>query len=460
MASCALLLQDNDPAYPGRSVCVPSKFGSAFIGSLGLIVTNPCRGRTESILDARGRVQWLQTDWSKVNSALLNLPVAGKQVPALDGVRGWAILPVMLYHFTINFKQVPLANSLDRVILAICGAGWIGVDLFFVLSGFLITGILYDTREQPCYFSAFYARRALRIFPLYYAVLALVFCLLPVMSEAIGGRMLVLKANQAWFWTYLINWRIAAVGHFNAIPGGYFWSLAVEEQFYLVWPALVLLCGRSIFQLSAFLFALAIVLRPFLYALGVTTTALYVMTITHLDGLVVGAMLAVYLRTRTLTDSTLHWFKISAGAALAGVALVFFLERSCYFYTPGAATIVYPLLAVFFGWILTSALRTDHAPFVRCLVEGSVIRSFGKYSYALYLIHHPIGTLVERHIFNPVSHTIAGSVLPAMFLYALLCTILCWLAAITSWNLYERHFLRLKHYFPYRRATSPAILPS
>src|SRR2546427_5689081 len=118
-----------------------------------------------------------------------------------------------------------------------------GVDLFFVLSGFLITGILLDTKGSRHYLRQFHARRVLRIFPLYYAALALFLILLPMLLP--GDRVLRdLTADSVWYWTYLYNVKVAAAGFTSSSALGHFWSLAVEEQFYLIWPIVVLYLAR------------------------------------------------------------------------------------------------------------------------------------------------------------------------------------------------------------------------
>ena len=168
-----------------------------------------------------------------------NEALQARQIPALDGLRGIAIAAVMVFHFTL---YGPYSNALMRGLPAIgpalhlAMAGWGGVDLFFVLSGYLITAILLRTKAAPGYFRRFYARRVLRIFPLYYLFLAVGIALssrLPPAWSAEGSW-------QLWLWTYLTNFKIGSAG-WSSVPRAYehFWSLAVEEQFYLLWPLLV-----------------------------------------------------------------------------------------------------------------------------------------------------------------------------------------------------------------------------
>src|SRR5580698_6867484 len=160
-----------------------------------------------------------------------------KRIRQLDSVRGLAVL-LVLVHNTDIYPSLHLG--------LITNAGWSGVDLFFVLSGFLITGILIDTKEAQNYFSSFYARRMLRIFPLYYAVLTLLV-------------IVALHPTQIYYYLYLSNWLILLKDGWQPNVAGHFWSLAVEEQFYLIWPLCVWLLPKRYrlrFTLAGCVFAL------------------------------------------------------------------------------------------------------------------------------------------------------------------------------------------------------------
>src|SRR5262245_43040855 len=151
-------------------------------------------------------------------------------MPALDGVRGLAVLMVLVFHFVGNMMP---ANGVERAIVGVTSYGSYGVELFFVLSGFLITGILYDAHNKPHYFRNFYMRRLLRIFPLYYGVLALVFIVAPLIPLLRGPALDYLVDRQAWAWLYTVNVYIAREGDWSFSYLDHFWSLAVEEHFYL-----------------------------------------------------------------------------------------------------------------------------------------------------------------------------------------------------------------------------------
>ena len=183
----------------------------------------------------------LSVSFDSIQETPAGTPVLSSQrMPVLDGIRGIAILLVMSFHFWI----VGIAGGSrpwERVYGDVAGMGWIGVDLFFVLSGFLITGILYDSRNAIHYFRVFYGRRTLRIFPLYYGALACFFLIGPFVLAHLHVSTLAgmqsAAAAKFFSWTYLLNWYEGSMG-WDAVahPLQHFWSLGIEEQFYLLCP--------------------------------------------------------------------------------------------------------------------------------------------------------------------------------------------------------------------------------
>jgi peptidoglycan/LPS O-acetylase OafA/YrhL len=154
---------------------------------------------------------------------------SARYIPALDGIRGLAIVWVVLHNAT-DISMAP-ASGVFRALGLLTHTGWIGVQLFFALSGFLITGGLLDTQRSAHYFRDFYAKRALRILPLYYGVLfalLVVVPLIPAFSASISSE------GQASLWLFTVNWTHTAPYGF-----AHFWSLAIEEQFYILWPLVV-----------------------------------------------------------------------------------------------------------------------------------------------------------------------------------------------------------------------------
>jgi peptidoglycan/LPS O-acetylase OafA/YrhL len=168
--------------------------------------------------------------------------VPGARYAALDGLRGFAILMVLFVHF---IGDATPHTAVERALVKLANYGIWGVDLFFVLSGFLITGILHDAKSSPHYFRDFYVRRTLRIFPLYYSALALLFGVLPVLPVAYPAGLAESARHQAWLWCYVTNVYLARAGAWALPYVSHFWSLAVEEHFYLLWPIVVLTSTRA-----------------------------------------------------------------------------------------------------------------------------------------------------------------------------------------------------------------------
>ena len=196
---------------------------------------------------------------------------------------------VMAYHFTAG--TIP-QHPFDQVILGVAGSGWIGVDLFFVLSGFLITGILLDTPRTEGRLRNFYARRALRIMPPYYGVLLFFLFVAPAMHpgalvEQMSGSV---RSHLVPLFTYTVNLAAAWRGP-SALPffAPHFWSLAIEEQFYLAWPLLMLgATVRTAWRWCLAVFVCSAALRVAFVLNGTSALTTYVFTFTRLDGLALG----------------------------------------------------------------------------------------------------------------------------------------------------------------------------
>jgi peptidoglycan/LPS O-acetylase OafA/YrhL len=249
-------------------------------------------------------------------------------IPELDGIRGLAVCMVFADHMLGGWATP--ADTLARVpalVRFILGHGWLGVDLFFVLSGFLITGILLDSREKPNYFRNFYARRFLRIIPLYYTVIA-------VMWLCYGGpaRYFVLS--------YLFLANFASAFRANVPHGaGVFWSLAVEEHFYLLWPLLVRILSRR--NLALFAFGVVVfvpTLRLWAESARISYEAIYSYSYFRFDGLALGALLAIWVRTpwanqRTSCGMTAGLLLAAAVLTVAGIPFGILAQKSVLRFT-------------------------------------------------------------------------------------------------------------------------------
>lgn len=305
------------------------------------------------------------------------------RVPALDGVRGLAILGVLVVHC----REVLDAGGgpVRRFILGhVLEAGVYGVDLFFVLSGFLITGVLLDARGSPGYFKDFYARRFLRLFPVYYLFLLVVGVAAPAFHRAIGASIPDYDGNWWWYLGYLSNWK---GGHGLDDPHlNHFWSLAIEEQFYLAWPVAVLLLPRR--RLAALCVALtvaAIGLRTALDQIG-WLNASYRITPARMDQLALGALAAIALRDlRWRAVCERHARRTWAGGvalfcAFSAIAVGLGWPHPMY-RVPGTA-----LMGVAFSALVIEA-ATARRGWVARVGSWPVLRACGKYSYTMYVVH-------------------------------------------------------------------------
>lgn len=369
----------------------------------------------------------------------------------LDGVRGLAILLVLVHHQTI----MGATTTFDRIAFRLTDLGWCGVDLFFVLSGFLITGILFDSKGANAYFRNFYVRRTLRIFPLYYAVVFLSLVVLPRFPQwepLLLHRPLPESGDGFAYWFYVSNFLFASRDDFAHPLLGGSWSLAIEEQFYLLWPLVVWRLGRTaLMRISAALVCAAFLLRLGLLQAGAHPIDPYVLPFARMDTLAVGAFIALAYRS----EGGLSRLKAAAWA-IGPIALVIVLaiwrgdtgnERWA-----GRAMQMwgYTALALGFGSFLVAALTAPAKGRLARILSGPLLRAFGKYSYAIYLTHFPLQVFIERRWFQPTSPIpdFFGSQVPAQIVFFLVAMAAALGAGWASWHLYEKHFLALKRYFP------------
>ena len=364
--------------------------------------------------------------------------------PALDGLRGIAILLVLAHAFSV-FEP---ASTLATLLKLGFDFGWIGVQLFFVLSGFLITGILLDARDSAGYYRNFIARRALRIFPLYYGVLLVAFVVLPLLRTMPAGY----GEHQAWLWLYVANFTAPFGRSEAAFP--HFWSLCVEEQFYLLWPWLVRWVGRrGVLVSGGVLVVLAIasrVLARALFPSPLGEDIAYMFTICRFDALAIGAMLAALLRDpRALAGLGA---KPAAGLAATGAALVLVTAVFGALQRQGQwmQWIGYTTIALGFACVLAGALNASTL-WAR-LLSLPWLRRCGQYSYGMYVFHAPLHVFVGLPLLAALG--LGGGILASLG-YFVIATVATFIAGALSYMLYERHLLPIKA----RSAPKPAASP-
>lgn len=328
------------------------------------------------------------------------------RLPALDGVRAIAVLGVIANHS------------------GLVGLGWVGVDIFFGLSGYLITGILLDARAaDPSprgYFVPFYMRRALRIIPLAWAVAILMAF---VRNEWSG---------LSWYMGYLVNWLPHSPPPRDL---GHYWSLAVEEQFYMIWPAVVYFASRkTLLRVSLGIIAIDVLCR-FGFSMWspsfATDQFLGLATFARADTLVMGALLAQHERNRGWGREVRWAVPIAILSAIA-LMVIRMLEKSgaSFLFT---YNLKWPVIAVGVGagliWVLNNPPRALQWPWLVWL---------GQISYGIYVIHSIFGEWLHAHFSSYIVIFIVqtGVTVPL---------------AAASWYLFESPILKLKRRWPMAR---------
>lgn len=358
------------------------------------------------------------------------------QIEELDGLRGIAILLVLFHHFWPREGALTAWAEVARL-------GWVGVDLFFVISGFLITGILLDTRSDPGYFRNFYWRRALRILPLYYAFLFGCFAVIPM---AQGGPYFQSEfvreaGSPLWYLFYLGNLREAWTGLTPPHFLGPLWSLAIEEQFYVLFPLLVASLSRE--GLRKALIGLLLFAPLFrLATLGLfeaNEKFQYVFTLSRVDVLALGGLLAIRVREPGVANHRSlarrwAWLLLAACAvafALGGLDRVRPFCRILGYSLVGltclalVAWTVYARTEAGTGWLRLPGLRY-----------------LGRICYGIYLLHRPAEIAVLK-----VSGKLGLPWGPEPVVLMLLKVLAAVAVASLSWYLFESQFLRFKKAF-------------
>jgi peptidoglycan/LPS O-acetylase OafA/YrhL len=375
-------------------------------------------------------------------------------VPALDGVRGLAILLVLFDH--LFWSNSAAAHGLLAVIAGVRDSAYAGVNLFFALSGFLITGILLDTLDVPHYFRNFYARRSLRIFPLYYGALFALMLLSRPMHFTWSGW-------QYYDLTYTANlavWRHNAPLNLGPFVINHFWSLQVEEQFYLFWPLIVfrIRSPEKLVRVSLVGCALILSLRVIFVMMagkpGFTNQYLtYSPTFSCADNILFGCCLAALLRSGW-RDTVKKWApRVLAAVTIVLVAYGWRNRGLEWFAKVGEAQDIFmPTIgATLLGIASTAviAMTLQQKSKTERIFRNPVLRFFGAYSYGIYVFHYTLHNVLTgpiRAFLNGRLHSKALAVLGAAVVVGLASVLI----AFASYHLYEKHFLRLKKFFGYQ----------
>jgi peptidoglycan/LPS O-acetylase OafA/YrhL len=339
-----------------------------------------------------------------------------KKISQLDAIRGLAVLLVLI-HNTDVYPSLHLGFLADN--------GWMGVDLFFVLSGFLITGILVDTKKKAGYFRNFYARRCLRIWPLYYSALLFMFVAVPLLRPSEAQT--VFAARSSPWWAYPLFLQNFLIPNPTAATGllGVTWSLAVEEQFYLVWPLVVRFCSEV--QLRKIAIAVICISPALRFYLSLHQVNIYSNTFCRLDGLMAGAFLATTIRSSGFVASRFlapAWIALLVSAPLA-LIMDTFHARWIVFSLVALASVSFVYVGIF-----------SKQRWLQTVLGNRFLLYTGTISYGIYLLEKIPPDLAkafhsDRHPFLALPITIATT----------------YVLAALSWNLLEKPFLRWKGRF-------------
>jgi peptidoglycan/LPS O-acetylase OafA/YrhL len=370
-------------------------------------------------------------------------PAAATRIPELDGVRGIAILMVLMTHLYAYSMLGRPWSGLARLVLEITEPGWLGVDLFFVLSGFLITGNLMESRGTPHYFQNFYIRRALRILPLYFAVLAV----LAVFYNSSGSFVIL---------GLLMSVNLAPLFHVAVASGGQaLWSLAIEEHFYLLWPWVVR------FVRPAALIAVSIgicIAEPAIRASArFAFDDVYIYSWFRFDGLAWGALIAVLVRAMRANPQNMRRVALRLAGSMFAVAVAITAGGARYGILHrgnrlGAALQFTLAEMVFAGGIL--ALVTLSGSPAAALFRWRPLTLTGDLSYCLYVVHMMAMDLFDLVASHYVDLKAEMNRFSFIAIRAAATIALCYCIALLSRRFLEQPVLRLKRYIVPSKATA------
>jgi len=357
-----------------------------------------------------------------------------RQIPALDGLRGIAIIMVIAFHY---FNYASLFSF-----------GWMGVDLFFVLSGYLITGGLLTTINHPGYFRNFYRNRILRIFPLYFFTLTVFYITICFfVAPAAQTSLTFYFAHWKAYFLFFVNWTFIRYGMPSAAFLNHFWTLSIEEQFYLFWPLFIFLLTRTkhLRTTLIFLFLFVLTCRSLcFYFNGRSGNAFtyYTNTFFRMDALILGALLSLLHRQNTsIPPKPFALLFIGSAGTLICAFAIFHIPFDAM--NPFYQTVGYSIVAIFAACLIHMAVKYPQK-FPAVLLANTALRFVGRISYGLYVFHFFILQLLSVKLNHWYAIGFPRARIPSGLFAALLCLAISFVLACLSFNLLEKPFLRLK----------------
>ena len=377
--------------------------------------------------------------------------VSLKRVAELDGIRGVAIAAILMVHssefLVVGIKEKPAYYALYRVMTT----GWLGVDIFFVLSGFLITTILLEDSDRSDFWSRFYLRRSLRILPAFAVVFALTIVAIHFLAPEI--HLTAAMILPAIFFTE--NWTVLNNTEMPMLP--HLWSLAVEEQFYLVWPQIVRRVGTAaVLKISICLVVACEALRVVLALRHVSVWVIYAITPTRIDGLALGAGLAAAMMlpsAQRFLAKSWHGMALISTILLAGTFVA--LHRSLLPDNVLSQILAIPAVTLLTAMLIFASVSSTLPAILQHLLANPALTYLGRRSYALYLLHLPIlfGAWQNR-VHGRLSYLPAGLRVNTMLV--LITIAVCLVLTELSWRLVESPAQSLRRVLERERLTEAA----
>ena len=369
----------------------------------------------------------------------------------LDGLRGFALVMILVFHAVSQEGEYPVGSFLAYLQRSI-GLAWTALDLFFVLSGFLIGGILMDARESRSYFKTFYARRFFRIVPVYFA-----WVLLYVLIIACASGLVIKLSNSGLkpplnfsIWSHFLFLQNSFDFHYSHLAGAWFghlWSLAVEEQFYLIAPLAVRIIPPRYLKwvLGAAVLVAILARLYFRFDSNMPFTMITTRTVCRMDSLAIGMLAALFVRSesgsRWLREN-LRFLRTLLAVLAAGVAFLFFYAYGSK--TLGMQTIGFTWMAAFYAAVLLLAVQ-NRSGWLAGFLRTPVLLELGSVSYCAYLIHLVVNVslhaLILRH--SPRISTVSGA------LVTILAVLVTYSVSKLSWAYFEGPLQRRGHAFKY-----------
>jgi Predicted acyltransferases len=368
--------------------------------------------------------------------------------PILDELRGMAVVAIIVNHCMLSTPTIGVSAA-DRIVEQFRTPLPIALDLFFVISGFLITLILDRTRNADHTIRTFYIRRALRIVPLYYGFLLFAAVFLQYLGPVATGG----PGSAKWEWLFLTNFALARNGA-NGVGALYphFWSLAIEEHFYLVWPwVVVFMTPKNLLRVCGLTMVGCLAGRLAMVAHG-SWYAAWLVTPTRLDSLAVGSAVAILHRhysdflKRTAVPAMLFTGLVATPLFFLVVYMAGNADTSLL---QNAAIVAGPtLFGLFFGSVVATAASRNR-PDGKAGPLGEGLRSIARYSYGMYVLHVPLIVMLFHTGRIRQRIPLSGYDFPYRLAFVIMILMISYVGGLFSWHLYEKRFLALAPAYRY-----------